>query len=81
MYGVLVEEIRSTKFMVTAEANGRRTTRARCATIGEEELFKMGRYASRSSQIAKIEIVLDQILARGKNHLLFFFINDDISYK
>lgn len=27
--------------MVTAEANGRRTRRARCVTIGEEELFKM----------------------------------------
>lgn len=67
--------------MVTAEANGRRTRRARCVTIGEEELFKMGQYASKKSPIARIEIVLDQILPRGKYHLLFFdanFMNDDI---
>lgn len=57
--------------MVRAEVNGRRTRRARCATIGEEELFKMDQYASKSFQFAKIENVLDQILPRGKHPYVY----------
>lgn len=49
--------------MVTAEANGRRTRRARCVTIGEEELFKMEKYAAKVFQMPR---ELDQMLPRGK---------------